>query len=48
MIEADRPTGVDQPIGVATVRDQPRRSSPPASNQPAQNDADDFEDDIPF
>lgn len=29
-------------------RDQPRRSAPPASNQPTQDDPDDFEDDIPF
>ena len=29
-------------------RDQPRRDTPPASNQPAKDDSDDFEDDIPF
>ncbi len=29
-------------------REQPRRSAPPASNQPTQDDPDDFEDDIPF
>lgn len=29
-------------------RDQPRRSAPPASNEPPKDDADDFEDDIPF
>ena len=29
-------------------RDQPRRSGPPPSSQPAKDDADDFEDDIPF
>lgn len=28
--------------------DQPRRSAPPASSQPPKDDADDFEDDIPF
>lgn len=28
--------------------DQPRRSAPPASSQPSKDDADDFEDDIPF